>query len=406
MTDKKIFIALPCMDELENISGFIQCVKNQTYRNYKLFVCVNQPELWWTSPDNLEICLRNQQTLSYLRASLNQIPLQIIDKSSQGEGWKGKKTGVGYARKILMDTIASEAADHDIILSLDADTTFNPTYFQSLIDSFRHYPKAVAMSVPYYHALTENAKKDRAILHYEIYMRYYALNLWRIKNPYAFTAIGSAIAVPVNAYKKIGGITPHKSGEDFYFLQKLRKFGNVLCWNEEKVYPAARYSDRVGFGTGPAMIKGSGGDWSSYPIYSFKHFDEIKITYELFPELFSGDVPSPMDAFIAQKFDEDNIWVKLRENFKNRENFVRACMHKIDAFRILQYLKWKQKLDKASDEINLIQWFEYFYNSELNELDFDILTFSFDQSEIAHLSQVRDLLVQLEENIQKKQKIT
>ncbi len=92
----------------------------------------------------------------------------------------------------------------------------------------------------------------------------------------SFTAIGSAMALPVKSYRAIGGMTPHKSGEDFYFLQKLRKFGKVLTWNKEKVYPEARYSDRVFFGTGPAMIKGRDGDWSSYPIYPFELFDEIK----------------------------------------------------------------------------------------------------------------------------------
>ncbi len=43
----KIYIALPAMNELENMEHFIQCCKNQTYQNFKLVICVNQPDDWW-----------------------------------------------------------------------------------------------------------------------------------------------------------------------------------------------------------------------------------------------------------------------------------------------------------------------------------------------------------------------
>ncbi len=228
----------------------------------------------------------------------------------------------------------------------------------------------MALSVPYYHELTGDEEKDRAILRYEIYMRYYAINLRRIGSTYSFTAIGSAMALPVKSYRAIGGMTPHKSGEDFYFLQKLRKFGPVLTWNKEKVYPEARYSDRVFFGTGPAMIKGREGDWSSYPIYPFELFDEIRETYDLLPDLFLKDVFTPMDDFIEEKFANQNIWQPLRENFKTREQFVKACHHKIDGLRILQFLKWRNSNSVHSDEENLARWFEKFHPQNLKQLEF------------------------------------
>ena len=78
----------------------------------------------------------------------------------------------------------------------------------------------IGLAVPYYHKLIGDAT-DRLILRYEIYMRCYLINLLRIQNPYAFTALGSAMAVTVRAYRKAGGLTPVKSGEDFYFLQNL-----------------------------------------------------------------------------------------------------------------------------------------------------------------------------------------
>ena len=326
--------------------------------------------------------------------------IRLNDKSSKGKGWKGKNYGVGWARRTIMDQIALEANDSDIIINLDADTTFGPDYFSSVLQNFKQHPEAVAVSVPYYHELTGDEVKDRSILRYEIYMRYYAINMWRIGSPYSFTAIGSAIALPVSSYKAIGGITPHKSGEDFYFMQKLRKYGDVICRNEEKVFPAARYSDRVGFGTGPAMIKGREGDWNSYPVYPYEYFDEIKSTYELFPCLFRKDTDTPMDKFIEEKFGEKNIWILLRANFKEEEKFIRACHHKLDGFRVFQYLKWRNRENDLTDEENLIRFLEKFYPEKSASLGFDSKELVFADISVENLNELRNMLAEIEEKYQ------
>jgi hypothetical protein len=399
----KIYIALPAMKELENMDDFIWCCKYQTNQNFKLVVCVNQPDEWWNIPEKLLVCRNNVETIKHLQ-TIGGIELAIIDKCSPCQGWKGKDFGVGWARKTVMDQINSEAEAHDIIISLDADTEFNPGYFHSILENFDQYPNAVALSVPYYHKLTDDQAKDRAILRYEIYMRYYAINLWRIGSPYNFTAVGSAIALPVWAYRAVGGITPHKSGEDFYFVQKLRKYGDVLTWNKENVYPAARYSDRVFFGTGPAMIKGRDGDWSSYPIYPFELFDEIKATCDLFPVLFKGDAVTPMDDFIREKFGGLNIWQPLRENCKTEDKFIKACHHKLDGLRILQFLKWRHAKNERSDEENLIRWFQQFYPEQSADLKFDLSKFSFSTNAVNELDSVRMSLASIEEKYQRKLK--
>ena len=399
-----IFAALPAMNESENLPGFLDSIRRQIYPAKKLVVCVNQPDEWWYRPDKLEICIDNQKSIDIL-SSAGDVELELIDKSSKGSGWTGKKYGVGLARKKIMDSISNQADKNDIIISLDADTAINPGYFQSIVESFSSHPDAVAFAVPYYHHLTDDWVKNRAILRYEMYMRYYAINLWRIENPYSFTAIGSAIALPVWAYRSIGGMTPHKSGEDFYFLQKLRKFGKVYTRNREKVYPAARYSDRVGFGTGPAMIKGSRGDWSSYPIYPYGYFDMVKETYDLFETLFEKNVDTPMDEFNKDKFGDENIWQALRENYKSRENFVKACGHKIDAFRIIQFLKWKHKNSVHSDEKNLIEFMHHFYPEKWQEMAMDLSELSFEKSPVEELDNLRNTLVQIEENYQRNNEI-
>jgi len=383
----KIYVALPAMNEFQYLPALIKSIKKQDFADFELFVCVNQPDQWWEKDERYQQCVNNVDTIEYL-SEIKDLPISIIDRSSKGKGWEGKSHGVGWARKTVMDEINTVAAPDDLIISLDADTVFKPAYFSSLIQSFNQYPEAAVMAVPYYHPLTDDSEANRAMLRYEIYMRNYNINLWRINSPYAFTALGSALALPVWAYRAISGMTPKKSGEDFYFLQKLRKFGKVLVWNEEKVYPGTRFSDRVFFGTGPAMIKGNAGDWDSYPIYHYSLFDNIKATYELFDMLFDDiQLDTPMNAFLKDVFREDNIWEPLRNNSKTREQFTRACHYKLDGLRILQYLKSAQAELGKSDEDCL----KDNYTQLMPEINFD---------DTEGLSRIRDLLVDLEEKYQ------
>jgi hypothetical protein len=322
----------------------------------------------------------------------------ILDHSSRGNGWDAKCFGIGWARKVIMDEITPIASSGDLILSLDADTTFNENYFLSVALNFFNNPDAVALAAPYFHLASADNRAYRAILRYEIYMRHYQLNLWRIGSPYTFTALGSAMACPVWAYAAIGGMSPKLSGEDFYFLQKLRKYGRILFWNDEKVFPEARFSDRVIFGTGPAMIKGDSGDWSSYPIYPVELFDEIWETYELFPSFYKKTEETRIVKFLSRLLKEKDPFQPLRKNSRTPENFIRACHEKFDGLRILQYLKSNQQRFPGSDEQHLIKFFSGNYDrSQLNGLQIDFNTFSFRHSGLHDLEKVRLLLFEKEE---------
>ena len=208
--------------------------------------------------------------------------------------------------------------------------------------------------MPYYHRLTGDDIQDRAILRYEIYMRHYALNMLTIGSPYSFTAIGSAIVVRASSLRKIGGITPVQSGEDFYLLQKLRKMGEVGSWNEECVYPAARFSDRVAFGTGPAMLKGATGDWESYPLYSPASFQKVADTYRLIDRLYTEDIDNDFTRFLQAQFKTDDLWGPLRANARTVEQFRRSFHEKADGLRILQFLRQyhQQELKRELPETN------------------------------------------------------
>lgn len=355
----ELFIAIPAMNEYDYLPATIRAISNQVCR-YKvhLYICVNQPENYWAEEEKIDICHNNQKTLEWLK-SLELPNLHLIDHSTQGMGWDNKNYGVGYARKVLFDAILSTAHPNDILISMDADTVFNENYFQSIGDTFHKQRNWEAISVPYYHKLTEDDNVNRAILRYELYLRNYALNMFLIGSPYAFTAIGSAIAIRISALKKIGGITPVKSGEDFYLLQKLRKMGIVGNWNPEQVNPASRFSSRVFFGTGPAMIKGNAGDWSSYPIYHHQLYQEIEECYQLIETVYTEDIEKPFFTFLHQQFKEENLWIPLRKNFNTLAQFTKGFHQKVDGLRILQYLKQEQDKRHYTDFDSLKENWKY-----------------------------------------------
>ena len=374
----KIFIAIPALDELEQLPGLIADLKVQTLKDFHVFVCVNNPDEWWGDPVKSRFCKNNQKTIEYLN-KIHYLNLTVLDRSSKGLGWKGKQRGVGYARKELFEAIDRVADDENIVISLDADTRIKPAFVDSVRKRFLKHKKAMLLTNPYYHELTGIECNDRAILRYELYMRYYLISLLKINSPYAFTALGSAISFKVAGYRKISGITPKEAGEDFYFVNRMKKAGEILVWNEETVYPSSRESDRVPFGTGPAVTKGKKGDWDSYPFYDQEGFERIGETYRLFPQLFIQDCGTPIDDFIQKSFGE-NIWEPLRKNFKTEKLFIRACHEKIDGLRILQILRFYQKGNSLN---NFIKFSREDLCNELQD------AFSFETCTVLILDEIR-----------------
>ncbi len=387
-----IFVALPILNESANINKLLTCIDIQTFSNFTLVACVNQYDNWWEDDEKVDSCKDNQKSISLLNNNNNAFKIEIIDRSTKGTGWPIKKGGVGWARKTLMDYIASKANKNDIIVSIDADTYYPTNYLQSIFDFFNTEKDICGLAIPYYHKLDNNIT-DRLILRYEIYMRYYLLNMIRINNPYGYTALGSAMAFPVWAYTKAGGLTPVAAGEDFYFLQKLVKLGKIKSWISSVAYPSSRFSNRVLFGTGPALIKGQNGDWESYPHYHFSLFDKIAETYNLFKKLYSEEIVTPMDEFLKNQTNSNDIWSPLRKNYKDEKNFVRACINKVDGLRTLQFLRKQQQVIKLRDEVIIHDYLTQYFKNEIDEkLLTQLKNIDYNNSPIELLIELRNFL--------------
>lgn len=399
MNTPKLYVAIPAMDELQDLPATLQDLAAQSaISSFEIYICVNQPEEYWQNPDKKQICDNNQQLLRWLTEHAEK-NIHVLDYASTEKGWTGKKFGVGWARKVLFDHILTFANPDDIIVSLDADTRIRPGYLSSILTNFKEHPAVPAISVPYYHPLTGEEANDRAILRYELYMRNYAINLYKIGSPYSFTAVGSAIAMRAGALKKVGGITPVKSGEDFYLVQKLRKMAPVSNWNEEMVYPAARFSNRVFFGTGPALIKGSQGSWESYPIYHHSLFKAIDETYHHLPELYTEDIETPFLTFLQQqmpntKNPNESIWQSIRNNVKDLPHFVQAFHEKADGLRILQFLRQEHREKPIADEVALHRNLQHWTGGSAPSWYHENSTF--DTMSTAQLQELREHLFRIE----------
>lgn len=337
------------MDELDSLPALLEDIRRQRGVDYSVFVCVNQPDTW-TSDDDMEhrrVSLSNIALLETLRRFYPEV--QVMDRATPGRGMGEKEKGVGWARKCLFDSIVAMSGADEIIVSLDADTRISDNYLRRLLDTFCLHPDISALAVPYYHKLDVDEKKDRTLLRYECYMRHYLIEMMRIASPYAFTAIGSAMAFTARAYKRVGGMTPLQAGEDFYLMQKFAKKGHVHQWLEGcdspdmvdqiAVFPSGRCSTRVPFGTGPSVSMPLAVQAERYPFYASRLFDMVGDTYKLFPCLYEKDMETPMSDFLRRQLATDDIWGPMRNNFKKKELFIHACHERVDGLRILQFLK-------------------------------------------------------------------
>ena len=168
------------------------------------------------------------------------------------EGATPCNQGVGRARRVGCDValtlIDRETVSSPWIYSTDADTEWDASLLS------RTWPsEASAVSLPFTHRTTEDPALSQATLIYELTMHHYVLHLQAIGSPYAFHTLGSSCVIHSHAYAAVRGMPLRNAAEDFYLLNKLAKVGAVHRARGAGVSITSRQSNRVPFGTGPAV---------------------------------------------------------------------------------------------------------------------------------------------------------
>jgi hypothetical protein len=96
-------------------------------------------------------------------------------------------------------------------------------------------------------------EQTQACHRYELRLHHYVFGLAWAGSPYAFHTLGSCISIHAQHYAQVGGFPRRNGAEDFYLLNKLAKTGDIHSLQGACLRLQARPSDRVPFGTGPAI---------------------------------------------------------------------------------------------------------------------------------------------------------
>jgi hypothetical protein len=343
-----------------------------------------------------EVKTENQKTLELFREILNKnssyhpvvekinstgLTIGFIDASSEGKGMPEKTGGVGLARKIGMD-LALTIFDYlnpkkKIIVCLDADCIIEKNYIEEIINSF-NTRNISAATINYEHPFPENEEKLKAIICYEIVLRYYELGLKYAGSAYAIQIVGSTMCCDYEMYIKVEGMNKKKAGEDFYFLEKIIKNYEIEKISSTKVFPAGRPSWRVPFGTGQRINRFLSKSQNEYLLYDPKSFVILKKWLELFnnKNTFSTknylqkakEIHPELFAFLKQQNFESN-WEKISINSKDEKHLHSQKIKWFDGFRTLKLIHHLR--DTAFPQINMFDaldiLFKQFNLSPIND---------------------------------------
>ncbi|MDR0507821.1 MAG: glycosyltransferase family 2 protein [Dysgonamonadaceae bacterium] len=349
-SNTQIIVVVPCYNEpdvMQTIESLFSC--NRAGFGAETILVVNSYEI---SPESIKDANRRAFNDAALFASEKNTP----DFSLYPiliEDLPGKQTGAGLPRKIGMDEAVKRfcAANNKkgVIASMDADTTVEKNYLTEIYRCFTEYGLNSA-TIEFHHPVKHLHPEDeirKATEAYEKYLRYYRSALEYTGYPYAYYTIGSAFAVTAETYMKAGGMGKQQAGEDFYFLQKVFPLGKTMFINTTCVYPAARLSDRVPFGTGPAIAKMIGEKKFQKQTYSMEAFHELKQFFDRINCFFHvpynqidaliADFPDHLTAFLKENHFETKI-EEINRYTTSIESFRKRFFNYFTAFRILKYL--------------------------------------------------------------------
>ncbi len=237
-----------------------------------------------------------------------------------------------------------------ILVAFDADCTVSKNYFTAIEATFKNNPGFHFANLSFSHPVDDRNLTPRlreGIIRYELYLRYLRKAMEWIGYPHAIHTIGSSFAVRATSYIKQGGMNRRQAGEDFHFLHKMVLLGDYGLISDAMVYPAARISHRVPFGTGAALKRWEEGDQELYSVYSLRIFETLRPLFLDPGFFFSHDQEGWVEKIT--KFDsllQDYLsstgtlprLLELKKNCSDVRTFSKRFYHLINAFWIIQYL--------------------------------------------------------------------
>jgi glycosyltransferase involved in cell wall biosynthesis len=355
-------VVIPVFAESDYLPETLKSLQNsieKTEENTLVLIVINNPPIKECDPAKFA---DNQSLLGFMRENRPD-NTAWVDASSPGREIK-KNGGVGAARKIGMDLTLTlfDWNSNPLVFSLDADTIVEDNYVYAVRDFFNHNPEKFALTLNFKHQKGENSKQEKAIRLYEAYIKDYACKLAEAGSPYAYYSIGSTIVCKAETYVKAGGMRAKNGGEDFYFLQAVRKLDSsdiIGHTQDTTVCPSSRASDRVPFGTGPRIEDIISGKREKVPGKFLHHPDIFLELKKIIASVENGEIIDDFESWyenlplVGSEFFDicefRKIWPKILLNTPDDTDKIKWAFHTwFDAFRTLKFIHFCEDCNPAN----------------------------------------------------------
>jgi glycosyltransferase involved in cell wall biosynthesis len=334
----KLCVVIPALAEREGIGRVLDSLGPGSRRldEAEVIVVVNHTG---DAPD--EVVEDNRGTVRDLACRSDPFRLHVVERVFPSD-----VAGVGAARRAGMDAALRRIDAAGAIACLDADAPVAPGYLDAVLDRFGGEDSPCLGICAYRHPVPDDEEAARAILAYELWLRYLEHAVRLAGSPYAFQTVGSTLVASPRGYALADGMPRRQAGEDFYFLQKVVKAagaGGIGRVPGACVFPSPRVSRRVPFGTGRAMLRcreeGPGAYLEVEPPSAYRDlgafFDAVPEGFDR-PAILRERCHPSLAAFIDAQGGFGTL-DRLRDNSPDAAGFVRAVHGWFDSLKVVRY---------------------------------------------------------------------
>jgi len=360
-----LIVVIPSSGE-HFLNKVIENLYSQEYPNCNVCIIISINE---STKHSHVVHEANLQTIKQLEELKSQAPKWLNLTYFYERHIPANIAGAGIARKLGMDEaivcFSKFSAPIQAIVNLDADCKISSNYLKEIFLFYKSNPKSVGCNIYFEHQVDEpllTYENQKAIIEYELYLRYLTEGFDYCGLPYAFHTVGSSFTVSAKAYCLCGGMNKRTAGEDFYFINKLFAFDDYSNLNTATVFPSARSNSLLPFGTG-AAVKDiiEKGNLFCYPFSLFRDFKKI-ITY--LKESYSSRTLINKDQIPDIFFKPNlltrfqNIQIECFNNSSNEKTFLKRLFSHISMFFLIQLFNEtcrndieKQYIGNAANEL-------------------------------------------------------
>ncbi len=298
----------------------------------------------------------------------------LVDRNTQSKQIKADY-GVGLARKIGCDMALKlytlGCIKKPWIFSTDADVVLPNNYFSQSIKSNKDY-SAVVLDFEH---VSDNTRLNQLQFYYDFKLRYYQAGTTYAGMEYNYIPLGSTLIVNMECYAQVRGFPKRNAGEDFYLLNKLAKIKPIKYLVEGLVVIIqSRFSDRVPFGTGPALVQINNlANVNEYKYYHPRCFIQLKEWYFYLHSLWNNkqlNIIHPVDEILQELYDYlscEEVFNKSQPQITSANRWQQFIHQWFDAFKVLKTVHFFDKKYARLNYLELLKTdtFDKVLNSQL-----------------------------------------